>query len=177
MSDQLYRVFPNAAEGDLTAMRAQLVRIETLGRLASNLGLGDLLYLSKGAVEGDLRVTLRILGQTFEAVVGAIYLDQGFTAAASFVKEQVASDIENLGRQATHRDAKSRLQEAAQAATGITPAYVVDSSEGPGHRPRFVVAVYLGERLLASGSGESKRDAEQRAAAVALHLWPTLMKH
>jgi ribonuclease-3 len=173
VSDHLFCLYPDASEGDLTAMRAQLVRIETLGRLARDLGLGDLLYLSKGAAEAGTRMRLRILGQTFEAVVGALYLDQGFPAADRFIIDRLSDEVAGLSHRASHRDAKSRLQQAAQAATGAAPDYVVDSAIGPGHQPRFVVTVRLGETVLATGTGDSKREAEQQAAAIALDLWPS----
>lgn len=175
VSDHLFCLYPDASEGDLTAMRAQLVRIETLGRLARDLGLGDLLYLSKGAAEAGTRMRLRILGQTFEAVVGALYLDQGFPAADRFIIDRLSDEVAGLSHRASHRDAKSRLQQAAQAATGAAPDYVVDSAIGPGHQPRFVVTVRLGETVLATGTGDSKREAEQQAAAIALDLWPSLV--
>lgn len=173
VSNRLYQLYPSAPEGDLTAMRAQLVRIQTLGRLARDLGLGNLLYLSKGEDDAGARTRLRILGQTFEAVVGALYLDQGFLAADRFVIDRLADEVAGLSRRSSYRDAKSRLQEAAQAATGAAPSYVVDSAVGPGHRPRYVVVVRLGEQVLATGSGDSKREAEQHAAAMALDLWPS----
>ena len=173
VSDHLFRAYPLAPEGDLTAMRAQLVRIQTLGRLAQELGLGDLLQLSKGESDAGARSRQRILGQTFEAVVGAIYLDRGVADAERFVIDRLADEIAQLSRRASYRDAKSRLQEASQAATGSAPEYVVESTVGPEHHPHYVVTVRLGDRLLATGSGDSKREAEQQAAALALDAWPS----
>jgi ribonuclease-3 len=172
VSSYLYRQYSSATEGDLTAMRAELVRFQTLGRLAEKLGLGDLLYLSKGEVDAGARTRPRILGQTFEAVVGAIHLDRGLAEADTFVTRQLAADFGGLARRESFRDAKSRLQESAQAATGAAPSYHVESAEGPGHRPRFVVSVRVANRVLATGEGDSKQDAEQQAAALALANWP-----
>jgi ribonuclease-3 len=156
-------------------MRAELVRFQTLGRLAAELGLGDLLCLSKGETDAGARLRPRILGQTFEAVVGAIYLDRGPIAADRFVIEQLAADLASLAHRDPFRDPKSRLQESVQAATGTAPAYHVESVEGPGHRPRFVVTVRMGQQVLGTGEGDSKQEAEQNAAAIALDGWPPKM--
>ena len=173
VSNYLYRHYPDASEGDLTAMRAELVRFQTLGRLAAELGLGDLLFLSKGEAEAGARLRPRILGQTFEAVVGAIFLDRGPIEADRFVIQQLANEFGSLAHRDPFRDPKSRLQESVQAATGTAPSYYVESAEGPGHRPRFVVTVRLGQHVLGTGEGDSKQKAEQDAAALALASWPS----
>jgi ribonuclease-3 len=172
VANHLFRTYSTAAEGDLTAMRAELVRFQTLGRLAANLKLGDLLYLSKGEADDGARLRPRILAQTFEALIGAIYVDRGPDQAAAFVLNQLAADLTGLADRKSFRDAKSRLQESIQAATGTAPNYFVESAEGPGHRPRFVVTVRLGRDVLATGEGDSKQEAEQEAAALALETWP-----
>jgi len=172
VANHLYQAYSTATEGDLTAMRAELVRFQTLGRLAARLELGNLLYLSKGEADAGARERSRILAQTFEALIGAIYLDRGLDAAGRFVLEQLAADLGGLADRKSFRDAKSRLQESAQAATGAAPFYYVESAEGPGHRPRFVVTVRLGQNVLATGEGDSKQEAEQEAAALALASWP-----
>lgn len=153
-------------------MRAALVRSQTLGRFARSLGLGDLILLSRGEVETGARTRTRLLGQAFEAVVGAVYLDQGLPAARAFVLRLLIPEIERLGGERMVSDPKSRLQELVQASEGATPLYHVVSATGPGHRPHYVVEVQLGERVLGVGEGEKKQTAEENAARAALENWP-----
>jgi ribonuclease-3 len=171
VSDALYHRYSTANEGDLTAMRAELVKVQTLGRTAHDLKLGDLLYLSRGEEVDSARKRLKILGQTFEALVGAIFLDLGFPVARDFVLKQLESELVQLDTRTSFRDAKSVLQESTQATTGTAPSYQVESAEGPGHRPRFQVTVRVEGQIVASGEGDSKQEAEQEAAARALDSW------
>jgi ribonuclease-3 len=172
VTEHLFHRLPKASEGDLTAMRAALVRAQTLGRLARQLGLGDLLYLSRGEIETRARTRPRLLGQAFEALVGAIYLDQGAEAARRFILEKLAPELDRLERDQSYVDAKSRLQEIAQAEFNITPTYQLISATGSGHEPYFVVEARLGSQVIGKGEGTNKREAEQIAARLALKNWP-----
>lgn len=171
IGDHLFHRYPEASEGDLTAMRASLVRLQTLARAARASGLGDLLFLSKGEEEAAGRQHRRPLGQAFEAVVGAIYLDQGLPVARDFILRLLRTELDRLTGGRFVRDAKSVLQETTQADVGVTPAYRVVSATGPGHQPHFVVEVVLGEQILATGEGDKKQEAEQAAARIALESW------
>jgi len=172
MSQYLYHRFPDAPEGELTAMRAALVRAQTLGRVARGIGLGDLLYLSRGEVEAGGRVRRRLLAQALEAVVGALYLDQGLSITRDFLVRFMKPEVDHLERDQPITDTKSYLQQLTQAAEGLRPTYDVVSATGPGHRPHFVVEVRLGDRVLGTGEGEQKQEAEQAAARQALQSWP-----
>lgn len=174
ISHHLYEKFPDAPEGVLTAMRAAIVKAQTLGRVARAMGLGDLLYLSHGEIEAGARTRRRLLAQALEAVIGALYLDQGFEAARAFVLRALEPEIDHLEREQPPTDAKSYLQQLTQAAFGLRPVYEVVSTTGPGHRPHFVVNVRLGERVLGTGEGDKKQDAEQAAARQALEIWPSI---
>ena len=176
VSDYLYNHFPDATEGGLTAMRASVVRAQTLGRVARELGLGDVLLLSRGEVEAGGRTRRRLLAQAYEAVVGALYVDQGSQVARDFVLHSLAPELERLESEPSYTDAKSALQVLTQADVGIRPTYVVVSETGPGHRPYFVVEARLENRILGVGEGNKKQDAEQAAARVALQNWPSTPK-
>jgi len=171
VSQFLYDKFPDASEGVLTTMRAVLVRAQTLGRIARGLGLGDLLYLSRGEIEAGGRTRRRLLAQAFEAVIGAIYLDQGLSVTRDLVLRLLAPDIERLERERQITDPKSYLQQLTQAALGARPVYEIVSTTGPGHAPHFVVRVLLDDRVLGTGEGDKKQEAEQIAARQALQNW------
>ncbi len=177
ISRYLYDRFPETPEGELTSMRAALVRAQTLGRIARDLGLGDLLYLSRGEEEAGGRVRRRLLAQTLEAVVGALYLDQGPSVAGDFLLRYMKPEVDRLERDHPITDAKTYLQELTQAEQGLRPVYDVLSTTGPGHRPHFVVAVKLGDRVLGTGEGSQKQEAEQAAARQALKNWPVAPRH
>ena len=172
MSQYLYDRLPDAPEGELTALRAALVRAHTLGRVARGIGLGDLLYLSRGEVEAGGRVRRRLLAQAFEAVIGALYLDQGLSTTRDFLIRFMKPEVDHLERDQPITDAKSYLQQLTQAAEGLRPVYAVISATGPGHRPHFIVQVRLGDRVLGTGEGDQKQEAEQAAARQALTNWP-----
>jgi ribonuclease-3 len=163
----LFEQFLESPEGELTAMRAALVRASTLAELARQLDLGPALRLGKGEEVTGGRGRDLLLASALEAVIGAVYRDGGLEAARQFVTPRLqAYARERHLRQ--YRDDKSLLQEAVQARLGITPTYRVVAREGPSHDPRFVVEVLVGEHALARGAGRSKRQAEQDAAKAAL---------
>lgn len=166
-ADYLYRAFPELSEGDLSNIRSMLVKGETLADLARDLFLGDYLLMSKG--ERNNVKSQRVLAATFEAVLGAIYLDQGLDAAQRFVLPRLKPMAYHIVKKRLFKDAKSRFQELAQAHTGITPAYRLVSQEGPSHNREFVVEAMLGDEVAGRGQGRNKQMAEQEAALAALH--------
>jgi ribonuclease-3 len=164
VTDFLFQQYPAKSEGELTALRAALVNTGTLAAVASDLKLNDYLLLSRGEAKDTGRARLAILANTFEAVIGAIYLDQGYDAASRFITATLLAKTEDIVANNLWQDAKSYFQEKAQEHTGITPAYRVLQEIGPDHDKRFVVGLYLGAEQVAVGEGHSKQEAEQAAA-------------
>ncbi|MEK7531608.1 MAG: ribonuclease III [Patescibacteria group bacterium] len=164
----LYDKFPGKTEGDLTSYRAALVNANTLGEVAQKLGMDKYLLLSKGEAKDKGRARLYILANTFEALIGAVFLDQGYTAAEKFIAEHVLPLTEEVVSKKLWLDAKSHFQEKAQDEFSQTPSYKTVSEEGPDHDKNFTIAVYIGKEKIAEGKGRSKQDAEQSAAQEAL---------
>jgi ribonuclease-3 len=164
----LFDKFPDLGEGKLTTLRAALVRVETLASFARQIDLSDKLRLGKGELDTGGRNRNNILGDAFEAVIGAIYLDQGIDAARAFVLPFLEQTTPNIVEANADRDPKSKLQEWSQGTLGITPRYKLVGTEGPDHAKIFTVEVRLGEQVVAQGSGTSKQMAEQVAAREAL---------
>jgi ribonuclease-3 len=169
VSEHLYLLFPYVDEGELTNLRSALVRRETLARLADELSLGDYLKLGHGEEESGGRTRRATLCATFEALVGAIYLDQGVEAVRRIVFDLLRVDIERLRAVDDTKDPKSRLQEWAQAAKGYTPRYKVAEAQGPDHAKHFVMLVQINGEPYGVGQGRSKQESAQRAAAMALY--------
>ena len=155
-------------EGVLTNWRSALVRTESIGAAAQKFGFEPLLRLSRGERRGTERGRAQILANSFEAVIGAIYLDQGYEAAKAFINKSILSTLNDILSNGSWMDAKSRLQEIVQSEEGITPVYRVISEEGPDHDKLFMVGVYVEGRLLGKGSGPSKQAGQQKAAEAAL---------
>jgi ribonuclease-3 len=164
----LFNKFPNKPEGDLTAYRAALVNTVSLAESAKLIGLNDMLQLSKGEAKDTGRARDIILANAFEAVLGAIYLDQGFEAGEAFVAKHLHPKIDAIIANRAYQDAKSRFQESAQEKKNTTPNYRTLSEEGPDHDRVFTVGVFLHEEKIAEGKGKSKQEAEQAAAQTAL---------
>lgn len=171
VSDYLYARFPDATEGTLSTMRATLVRAQTLAQAARQLDLIKLLRLSRGGSRVTGRALRRLLAQAYEAVVGAIYLDQGLETTRDFVLRGLGPDLEQVETERLQMDPKSRLQELTQATEGLAPTYDLLDEREPGKGPRFAVQVRLGDQILGRGEGESKQDAEEAAARVGLHAY------
>ncbi|MSR71461.1 MAG: ribonuclease III [Candidatus Taylorbacteria bacterium] len=165
-TDFLYKKYPTKNEGDLTSYRAALVNANSLGRAATELGVNDFLLLSKGEAKDVGRARAIILADTMEAIIGAIYLDQGYISAKKFIEKNLFEfmDIEEIIRKRLWMDSKSHFQEKAQEKTGITPSYRTVKEIGPDHDKRFSVGVFLGDVQVAIGEGASKQEAEQVAA-------------
>ena len=140
----------------------------SLAQSAKLLGLNDMLLLSKGEAKDTGRARDIILANAFEAVLGAVYLDQGYDAAEAFVARTLYPKIESIIENKAYQDAKSRFQEVAQEKKSITPAYKTISEEGPDHDKKFTVGAYLHDKEIARGEGKSKQEAEQAAALAAL---------
>lgn len=168
VAEELYYRFPGLPEGDLTKLRSYLVRMETLARVAGALNLGDFLYLGKGEDESGGRHRQRNLAGTLEAVIGAVFLDQGFEVAREFILKIFSSEMEKIATGEIEEDPKSHLQELIQSKRQVTPVYRVVDSEGPEHSKVFTVEVLAGETVLGQGRGVGKRMAERKAARNAL---------
>lgn len=163
----LYDHFYNA-EGELTNWRSALVKTESLAGISTRLGLGKYLMLSKGEDKGGGRSRKTLLANVFEALLGAIYLDQGYDAADKFVQEHVLAGLDDILKSKSYIDPKSRFQELAQERESTTPNYRVLKESGPDHNKHFIMGVYVGRKKLGAGEGASKQAAQQAAAADAL---------
>lgn len=167
-AEYLYQRFPEMQEGDLTSLRAALVRGQTLAEYAAQLNLGPHLRISRGEESSGGRERAALLAATFEAVIGALYLAHGLEAAHSLILRVVESKIESIVHERLDRNAKSLLQELSQAQLKITPSYATINASGPDHAREFTVHVLLGERVYGVGHGRNKQAAEQEAARLAL---------
>ena len=164
VADLLYVKFPKMQEGELTRLRSELVRGETLAELARHCNLGTHLRLGSGEENSGGRQKTSILAAAFEAIVGAIYLDQGIQNARGFCEPLFLQRLPEALDLAQKKDARSRLQEWAQAEHGITPRYVAGSQSGPANESVHIVEVHIKEGIHATGSGSSKQAAAQQAA-------------
>lgn len=169
-SELLYHRYPDQREGGLTNLRSALVRRETLARLAAALQLGAYLLLGHGEEESGGRHRPATLCATFEALVGALYLDQNIDVCRAVVLRLFATELEKLDQSLVNKDAKSRLQELAQERLGFTPRYKQIDSKGPDHDKYFVMVVQINGKPYGIGEGRSKQEASQQAAAMALYF-------
>lgn len=174
-TDFLFKKFPNSPEGELTSYRAALVNTTSLADVARSLpagrqglGLSEYLLLSRGEARDTGRARDVILADAFEAIIGAIYLDQGYAPAEAFIAKNLYMKIDDIVASQSHRDAKSRFQEVAQEKRGTTPHYETLSEEGPDHAKRFTIGVFIGREEIARGIGNSKQSGEQSAAQAGL---------
>ncbi|MFH1608592.1 MAG: ribonuclease III [Patescibacteria group bacterium] len=168
VTDFLYKKYPGKTEGELTAFRSALVNAIILSEIASKVKMNDFLLLSKGETKDIGKARQYILANTFEAYVGAVYLDQGYAVADKFVTKVLLPYTEEIVAKKLWRDAKSSVQEKAQEFAGFTPAYKVLSESGPDHDKHFTIGIFFGSDLIAEGKGKSKQEAEQKAAENAL---------
>lgn len=164
----LFNQYPDYAEGKLTSLRAALVNYQMLAEVSKDIGLEDFLLLSKGESKDTGRARDVILANAMESLIGAIHLDGGYEEAKKFIVEFIINKLEKVIKEQLYRDAKSVLQEKTQATLKTTPIYKVLGAEGPDHKKTFNVGVYLGDKMIASGQGLSKQDAEVEAAKKAL---------
>ena len=164
VTDFLFRKYPQKPEGELTAVRAALVNTVSLSEAATTLGLNEFLLMSKGEAKDTGRARQYILANSFEACIGAIYLDQGYDAAQAFIGRELFDRTDAIVEKRLWQDAKSRFQELAQEHSSVTPTYELLAQVGPDHDRVFTVGVFLGKDKVAEGEGRSKQEAEQQAA-------------
>ncbi len=170
VTEALYQKFPEKPEGELTSLRAALVNARMLSEIALALGLNDFLRLSRGEAKDVGRARQFILANTFESMVGALYLDQGYPAARRFVETYLMPRLTEVLEKQLWKDPKSLFQEEAQERVNITPTYEVHREWGPDHDKHFIIGVYLGQELVAEGEGPSKQTAQEAAARLALRM-------
>lgn len=168
VTEALYHQFPDKPEGELTNLRSALVNTGMLAETARHLGFNEYLLLSRGETRDEGRARQYILACAFEAVIGALYLDQGYRTVKQFIARTLLPQLARILAADSLKDPKGRFQEEAQEFTGITPTYRVLEESGPDHDHRFVVGAYFGEVLIATGRGPSRKEAEFDAAAAAL---------
>jgi ribonuclease-3 len=167
VTDYLYHHY-NLPEGELTNLRAAVVKGEMLSKIAEELGLNDYLFLSRGERRDIGKARLYILANAVEAVIGAVYIDQGYDAAAALIQNRIIIKLPAVIEQGLHIDNKSKFQEQAQEKFRITPTYEVLEENGLDHAKEFTVGVFVGPKKMGEGQGSSKQEAQQMAAKEAL---------
>lgn len=167
VTEHLYNNFPNP-EGEMTNWRAALVNANMLSEISAKFNLNDFVLLSRGEARDTGRARQYILANAVEAVIGSIYLDQGYEPSKKFITEFILSELTRVIEQRLDRDAKSLFQEKAQEKVGITPTYEVLEEWGPDHARQFRVGVFIGKDKIGEGEGPSKQEAQQKAASEAL---------
>lgn len=160
----LYNRFPDMNEGQMTNLRSLIVRTENLAKIMLDLKITSYIYLSRGEETHGGRLNLSILADTFEAIIGSIYLDGGQDLVDTFLSNTLTKSIDELSGKSQYKDPKSVFQEIAQAKEGITPNYQIISQDGPDHDKKFVSGAYIGNKLISTGKGNSKQKAEEQAA-------------
>jgi ribonuclease III len=168
VTNYLYLQYPENSEGELTSWRAALVNTKEIADTAENLQFQDFLLLSKGENRENGRARLCILANTFEAFIGALYLDRGYHVAEEFIKKNLIVKLSRIIELGLYRDSKSELQERTQEEVAITPSYNVLDESGPDHQKYFKIGVFLNDILIGEGEGWSKKEAEEEAAKEAL---------
>ncbi len=173
VAEKLYQDFPRSAEGEMTRLRATLVRGNTLARVARTIKLGDYLYLGKGEETSGGRRKPANLAGALEAMIAAIFLDQGLTTTSDFILRLFDEELQRVASQGGGIDYKSQLQELIQSREQQTPVYQLVEAMGPDHDRRFTIEVRVGDTVLGKGSGKSKKAAETEAARSALEQLST----
>lgn len=168
VTDHLFNKYPDKPEGELTAVRAALVNTVSLSAASEQLGVNEFLLMSKGEAKDTGRARQYILANTFEACIGALYVDQGYDVAKGFIATHLFGKTDEIVSKRLWQDAKSRFQELAQEHASVTPVYETVSQEGPDHDRVFTVGVFLRKEKIAEGKGRSKQEAEQEAAQAAV---------
>ena len=170
VTDYLYKKYPDKDEGDLTAYRSSLVNAVTIGEIALALGMNEYLLLSKGEAKDIGKARGYILANTYEAYVGAVYLDRGYDVVKDFIAKTLFNKIDMIVAKKLWRDSKSLVQEKSQEYLNVTPAYKVLNEAGPDHDKHFTIGIFFADDLIAEGKGKSKQEAEQMAAQKALEV-------
>jgi len=171
VSKYIYEKYPTHPEGDLTNFRSSIGNAKSLSKAASLLKLGDYLYLSRGEESTGGRTRQFLLANTFEALIGAIFLDLGLAETKKFLSNYLLPSLEEIVEKKLYKDFKSQLQEKLQESVGTTPVYKIIEERGPDHAKIFRSAVFIDKEKIADGSGPSKQEAEQEAAKAALENW------
>ncbi|MDD3487448.1 MAG: ribonuclease III [Candidatus Moranbacteria bacterium] len=169
VTENLFNNFPNP-EGELTNWRASLVNKDMLSRVSRELGVEEYLLMSRGEAKDTGRARDYLLANALEAIIGAVYLDQGYEPSKKFILENIVVNLKEVLESKSYLDPKSHFQEEAQDKVGITPSYRVLSETGPDHDKKFVVGVYLNDEEVAEGSGSSKQEAQRNAAKKGLEV-------
>ena len=172
VTEYLYENYPNP-EGELTNWRAALVNGEMLAKISGRMGVEEYLLMSRGEAKDTGKARQYLLANAFEAITGAIYLDQkenGYAEAKKFIMQNVVVELAEIIEKKLYMDPKSRFQEVSQDKVGVTPAYRVLEESGPDHDRKFTVGIYLHDELIAKGDGSSKQEAQRNAAAAALEV-------
>src|ERR1035437_4362508 len=170
VTDYLYNKYPDRDEGSLTAYRSSLVNAIIVGEVALNLGMNEYLLLSKGEAKDIGKARGYILANTYEAYVGAVYLDRGYGVAKDFIAKTLFNKIDGIVAKKLWRDPKSLVQEKSQEYLNVTPSYKVLNETGPDHDKHFTIGIFFGDELIAEGKGHSKQEGEQSAAHKALEI-------
>ena len=168
VADKLYQEFPTLSEGEMTKLRATLVRRETLASLARNIKLGGYLYMGKGEESSGGRNKTPNLAGALEAVIAAVFLDRGIIAATGMINGLIAEEWGKLTSRGANIEYKSKLQELVQSKYQVTPAYRLVSESGPDHEKSFMVEVIVNSEVVGTGAGKTKKAAETEAARLAL---------
>ncbi len=168
VTEYIFRKYPEKPEGELTSWRAALVNAKILSEVAKELGFNNFLLLSRGEKKEKGKARQYILANTFEALIGALYLDLGYDKCSKFIESHLLKKLPRIIEEGLFEDAKSQFQEKSQEKEEITPVYKVIKEWGPDHAKNFIVGVFLGKNLIAKGKGSSKQEAEEKAAQKAL---------
>jgi ribonuclease-3 len=164
VADYLFKKFPNANEGELSKIRASLVNEKGFARLAMELNLGDYLLISSAEHNNKGRLKTSLLSNAFEAIMGAIYLEQGLERVRTITYKMLEDVYPSIDLQTLYKDYKTALQELTQARFGVTPEYKLIHSTGPDHKKEFLVAVFINDTEYSVAKGNSKKEAQQNAA-------------
>jgi ribonuclease-3 len=170
VTEYLYQKYPKKSEGELTNWRAALVNTKMLTKVAGSLGFNDFLLLSRGETKEIGKARQYILANTLEALIGSLYLDQGYAVCQKFIKKYLIKELPYIIKARLFKDAKSCFQEKAQEKVATTPKYKVLKEWGPDHSKHFIIGVFLNKDLIAKGEGLSKQEAEEEAAKKALEV-------
>jgi len=176
VTEYLFNTYPTYNEGELTSFRSALVRTESLADEAVRLEIGAFIHMSNGEDNTGGRNRPYILANTFEALIGAIYLDQGYAEVKNFIVTNLCYKVENIIKNRLDIDPKSRLQQIAQEKFKITPTYKLITETGPDHNKEFIMAAMLESYEMGKGTGDSKQSAEQAAANATLDRWDEIIK-
>ena len=170
VTDYLFKNYSNNQEGEMTSWRAALVNGEMLAKISAELKVDEYVLMSKGEASDKGRARQYLLANALEAIIGAIYLDQGYGVAEKFSLENVVTKIDNVIANKLYLDPKSYFQEKSQEHFKMTPSYRILKEEGPDHDKNFTVGVYIGDELIAQGNGASKQEAQREAAQEGLKV-------